>query len=54
MAWLEVGPVARNDKRPTAMPAERAAWGLHTSTSNIALYELVGLVGSQATAYAQR
>ena len=43
--------VTRNDKRPTAHAMYGAHWGLHPLDVNIALFELVGLVGSQATAY---
>ena len=51
MAWLQVTPVTHNDKRPTAHAMNGASWGLHPLDMNIALFELVGLVGSQATAY---
>ena len=51
MAWLQVTPVTHNDKRPTARAMNGASRGLHPLDMNIALFELVGLVGSQATAY---
>ena len=52
MAWLEVKPVTTGDKRPTVKPLRGPTWGLHTIDMNVALFELVGLVATQATAYA--
>ena len=42
------------DKRPAARAIYGADRGLHPLDVNIALFELVGLVGSQTTAYLNR
>ena len=54
MAWLQVTKASGHDKRPVAHAMYGAHWGLHPLDVNIALFELVGLVGSQATAYLHR
>ena len=51
MAWLQITPVANGDTRPAAHAMNGAGWGLHPLDVNIALFELVGLVGSEANAY---
>jgi hypothetical protein len=51
MAWLQITPITHGDRRPTAHAVNGAGWGLHPLDVNIALFELVGLVGSEATAY---
>jgi hypothetical protein len=50
MAWLQITPLTHGDRRGTvhAMDAGR---GLHPLDMNIALFELVGLVGSETSAY---
>jgi hypothetical protein len=53
-AWLQVTKTSAADKRPAAHAMHGAHWGLHPLDVNIALFELVGLVGSQATAYLKR
>jgi hypothetical protein len=50
-AWLQVTAVSKGDKRPTAKEQNGPGWGLHNLDVNIALFELVGLVGSQTKAY---
>ena len=54
MSWLQVESVTRNDRRPTVRAPRGDDWGLHGLDVNLALYELVGLVGTQAAAYLQR
>ena len=53
-AWLQVDVVAKGNKRPTVRELNGPTWGLHQADVNIALFELLGLVGSQATAYTHR
>src|SRR5262249_27721564 len=48
MAWLEVKPFTHGDKRPVMKEQRGPTWGLHPLDVNIALFELVGLVASQA------
>jgi hypothetical protein len=53
MAWLQVKPIAnKGEKRPTVKAQRGPSWGLHSIDMNVALFELVGLVAGQATAYA--
>src|SRR5262249_44917172 len=51
IAWLQITPVTHGDKRPTVHAMNGAGRGLHPLDVNIALWELVGLVASEATAY---
>jgi hypothetical protein len=53
-AWLQVTRTSAKDRRPAARPVNGPGWGLHSLDVNIALFELVGLVGTQATAYLNR
>ena len=51
MAWLQITPVTHGDERPTAHAMNGARWGLHPLDVNIALFELVALVGNQTKTY---
>jgi hypothetical protein len=48
---LQIAPL---DGAPTLKPSPDATWGLHLTDMNIALGNLVGLVKTQAAAYARR
>jgi hypothetical protein len=51
-SWLQVrAPVAPGDTRPIATESIRPTWGLHLVDVNIALGNLVSLVGDESNAY---
>jgi hypothetical protein len=53
--WLQVSaPAQAGDQRPVVKQAVGPTWGLHLVDVNIALGNLVTLVGSEARAYAHR
>jgi hypothetical protein len=51
--WLQIDHDP-NDARPAVFPALGANWGLHLVDVNLALGNLVDLVGTQAKAYAAK
>jgi pimeloyl-ACP methyl ester carboxylesterase len=54
-SWLQVsGPVHPGDTRPVVMQTIGPTWGLHLVDVNIALGNLVSLVGREGVAYARR
>ena len=52
--WLQVTRTAASDGRPVLTRAQQPAIGLHVLDVNIALGDLVRLVGSEANAYRRR
>ena len=51
-SWLQIGHTrAAGDTRPLVRPMFGPGWGLHGTDVNIALENLVGVVGKQAQAY---
>jgi hypothetical protein len=51
-SWLQVSaPVTPGDTRPVATQSLGPTWGLHLLDVNIALGNLVALVGDEANAY---
>jgi hypothetical protein len=53
-SWLQVTRTAASDGRPVLTRAQQPAIGLHVLDVNIALGDLVRLVGSEANAYQRR
>jgi hypothetical protein len=50
--WLQVNDVGgRSDRRPRVSQTLGPTWGLHLVDVNIALGNLVSIVGDEATAY---
>jgi hypothetical protein len=52
--WLQVDRVSASDPRPHVTQADGPRWGLHGDDVNIALGNLVRLVGDEAAAYQAR
>jgi hypothetical protein len=52
--WLQVTHASGSDRRPSLTGLQDAGLGLHVLDVNIALGDLVQLVGSEATAYLRR
>ena len=54
-SWLQITRIhVRGDTRPVVRPLFGAGWGLHATDVNIALGNLVRVVGAEAGAYARR
>ena len=54
-AWLLVSRIRHpRDRRPALQEVFGSSWGLHAADVNIAFAELIGLVESQASAYAAK
>jgi hypothetical protein len=54
-SWLQITRTAApGDPRPVVRPLYGPGWGLHATDVNIALANLVGVVGREAGAYLKR